>query len=266
MFFPRSRPLALEESDLHGLRLSLNTPVLSIQELPPGPATAGIAIHMEENGQRALTIAVRAVRGGEVVLFTLDEDLSDDGAVLGAIDGALSFAEAMGFLFDEDELETTSPAQRRGALARWHELVRERRRGTVAAAEPADELVLEETIELEEAAPPDAPPLSPAAPLRPRAGTGHAKKEAPAGSDAKASGRGVSLTKFRKRGVPANHAQRPADPGARSDASPGAQAARKAVLVTPHGPALGRVQLIKRRRADDAATPAGWLARLLGSF
>jgi hypothetical protein len=260
MFFPRSRPLALDESDLHSLRLALNTPIVSIQELPPGPATAAIAIHMEKNGERALTIAVRAVRGGEVVLFTLDEDLSDDGAVLGAIDAALSFAEAMGFLFDEDELETATPTGRRGALSRWRELVRETRKGSVAAVAPADELVLEEAIELEEATPPEAPPASP----RARLGTSPAKKEAPAGSEAKAAGRGVSLTKFRKRAA-ASPAERPSDPAARSDASE-AQAARKAVLVTPHGPALGRVQLIKRRRADDASSPAGWLARLLGSF
>jgi hypothetical protein len=261
MFFPRSQPLALDESGLHGLRLALNTPVLSIQELPPGPATAAIAIHTEKSGERALTIAVRALRSGRVVFFTLDEDLSHEGAVLGAIDGALSFAEAMGFLFD-DELEITTPAQRKRALGRWRELVSESRSSSVGAA--AEELlVLEETVELEQAAPPDDPP-----PLRSeasyRSGSGHAENKAPAAAAGKGAGRGVSLTKFRKRSAVSTTPH--PEGGARSDAPPGAQASRKAVLMTPHGPALGRLQLIKRRRSGDASPAASWLARLLGSF
>jgi len=263
MFFPRSLPLALDESGLHGLRLALNTPVLSIQELPPGPATAAIAIHAEKSGECALTIAIRALRGGEVVFFTLDEDLSDDRAVLGAIDGALSFAEAMGFLFD-DELEIATPAQSKRALGRWRELVSESRSGSVEAVAPAEELlVLEETVELEEAAPPELPP--PRSPeTSSRTGSGHAENKSGAAADGKAAGRGVSLTKFRKRSA-APTAPRPEGEG-RSDAPPGAQASRKAVLMTPHGPALGRLQLIKRRRSGDASPAASWLARLLGSF
>jgi hypothetical protein len=262
MFFPRSLPLALDESGLHGLRLALNTPILSIQELPPGPAAAAIAIHAEKSGGRALTIAVRALRGGEVVFFTLDEDLSDDGAILGAIDGALSFAEAMGFLFDE-ELEIATQAQRRRALGRWRELVGPKS-DSVEAAAPAEELlVLEETVELEEAAPPENPPPR-RAEASSRTGSGHAENKAPAAAAGKAAVRGVSLTKFRKRSA-ASTASRP-EGEARSDTPPGAQASRKAVLMTPHGPALGRLQLIKRRRSSDGAPGASWLARLLGSF
>jgi hypothetical protein len=263
MFFPRSLPLQFDESGLHSLRLALNTPILSIQELPPGPAAAAIAIHTEKAGERALTIAVRALRGGEVVLFTLDEDLSHDGAVLGAIDGALSFAEAMGFLFD-DEIETATPAERKRALARWREFVGESRKGSAGAAAPTEELVLEETVELEEAAPPeDLPPRRAGGP-HPRTRSGDGENKAPAAAAAKAAGRGVSLTKFRKRS-PASPASRP-EGGSRSDASQAAQASRKAVLMTPHGPALGRLQLIKRRRSSDAAPAPSWLARLLGSF
>jgi hypothetical protein len=200
------------------------------------------------------------LRGGEVVFFTLDEDLSHEGAVLGAIDGALSFAEAMGFLFDE-ELEITTPAQRKRALGRWRELVSESRSSAVGGA--AEELlVLEETVELEEAAPPDDPPRRSDASYR--LGSGHTENKAPAAGAGKGTGRGVSLTKFRKRSA-ASAAPRP-EGGAGSDAPPGAQASRKAVLMTPHGPALGRLQLIKRRRSGDASPAASWLARLLGSF
>jgi len=262
MFFPRSLPLSFDESGLHSLRLALNTPVLSIQELPPGPATAAIAIHTEKGGERALTIAVRALRGGEVVLFTLDEDLSDDGALLGAIDGALSFAEAMGFLFDE-EIEAATLAERRRALARWRELVSSSRKDPVRAA-AEEELVLEEAVELEEAAPAEDPPPRRSEGLYPRTGSAQGEGKLPAGGGAKGAGRGVSLTKFRKRSA-ASPASSP-EGGGRSHAEQAAKAAQKAVLMTPHGPALGRLQLIKRRRSSDAQPAASWLARLLGSF
>jgi hypothetical protein len=257
MFFPRTLPLSLDESRLHSLRVALNTPILTILELPPGPATAGIAIHTERGGARALTIAVRALRGGEVVFFTLDEELSHDGAVQGAIDGALSFAEAMGFLFDEEE-ETATSAQRKQALARWRELVGETRRSSSAAAEPAEELVLEETVEIEEEVLPEEPP--PRRPAGSRAGSSPPASKAAAPPLGKPQSRGVSLTKFRKRGAPSSPL--PPEREGRPDA---AQAARK-VLMTPHGPALGRLQLIKRRPAGDAAPAVSWLARLLGSF
>src|SRR5215472_1426214 len=271
MFFPRTSPLSLDEAGLHSLRVALNTPILSILELPPGPAMACIAIHAEKGGGRALTIAIRALRGGEVAFFTLDEDLSRDGAVPGAIDGVLSFAEAMGFLFD-DELETATATQRKQALARWRELVGETKKGA-AQASPAEELVLEEAVELEETQPPVPPPRraeshakaagSPASkvnPAKPASAPASKASPAPAGT---APSAGVSLTKFRKR----NGATAPrGDQEGASDAARAAQAARKAILMTPHGPALGRLQLIKRQRAGDAAPAANWLARLLGSF
>jgi hypothetical protein len=267
MFLPRSLPLTLDESGLHGLRVALNTPVLSIQELPPGPATAAIVLNAEKGGERALTIAVRALRGGEVVFFTLGEDLSDDAALLGAIDGALSFAEAMGFLFDE-ELDVATQAERRRALAHWREVVGEPKKGSMEVAASIEELVLEEAVELEEAEPRQAPP-PPRPPEGSRAGSHHreGKAQAVAGSKA-ASPKGVSLTKFRKRGGAPSAPSGPPRPeeGGRATPSPQAQPPKKAVLMTPHGPALGRLQLIKRRRSGDQAGGTSWLARLLGSF
>jgi hypothetical protein len=284
MFFPRTSPLSLDESGLHSLWVALNTPILSVLELPPGPAMACIAIHAEKGGRRALTIAIRALRGGEVAFFTLDEDLSQDGAVPGAIDGALSFAEAMGFLFD-DELDTATAAQRKQALARWRELVGETKKGSAKAPAPAEELVLDEAVELEETEPrvppprrgespakAAAPPASKASPAKtasPASKASPAKTAGPPGSRASsapagtAPSAGVSLTKFRKRSGAT--APRENEEGA-SDAARAAQAARKAVLMTPHGPALGRLQLIKRQRSVDAAPAGNWLARLLGSF
>ncbi len=258
MFFPRSLPLALDDASLLGLRVALNTPVIAIQDLPNGPATAAIAVHLEEGGERALTVALRALRTGETVLYTLDEDLSIEGAAQGAIDAALSFSEAMGFLFDDEMLETDTPANRRRAITRWREVVGEARplAGVPAAAGrkadserhdgDAEELVLEETVTLEEPAAPAPRPVPPAT------------------ADAQ-SARGapgpMTLTKFRKRA----EAARPGAPAPGSAAAPAAGAPSK-VLMTPHGPALGRLQLVKRRRAGDDVEPASWLARLLGSF
>jgi len=259
MFFPRTSPLSLDESGLHSLRVALNTPILSILELPPGPAMACIAIHAEKGGRRALTLAISALRGGEVAFFTLDEDLSHDGALPGAIDGALSFAEAMGFLFD-DELDSATAGQRKQALARWRELVGETKKGSAQASAPAEELVLEEAVEPGEAEPPAPPPRRAERPAK--VASPPASKASPAPA-ATAPSPGVSLTKFRKR----NGATAPRGDGeGASDASRAAQAARKAVLMTPHGPALGRLQLIKRQRSVDAAPAGNWLARLLGSF
>ena len=90
--------------ELRALRLSLNTPVVTIEDLPVGPAIAGIALHAQPEGLR-LTLAVRSVRTGHVVFFLPDEDWSEiQGSEL-AVEAALSFAECMGFLFDDDPIE-----------------------------------------------------------------------------------------------------------------------------------------------------------------
>jgi hypothetical protein len=93
----------LPGAKLERLRLSLNTPVVALENLAVGPAAAGIAIHSGQEALR-LTVAVRSARSGQAVFFHPDgwgeSELSDV-----AFDAALSFAEGMGFLFDEDLLE-----------------------------------------------------------------------------------------------------------------------------------------------------------------
>ena len=63
-------------AELRALRLSLNTPVVTIEDLPVGPAAAGIALHAGPEGLR-LTLAVRSVRTGQLVFFHPDEDWSE---------------------------------------------------------------------------------------------------------------------------------------------------------------------------------------------
>jgi hypothetical protein len=136
VFFPRVAPIELNESRLMGLRVSLNTPVVSTESLAVGPARAGLLVHLEPGGRRGLTVAVRSIRTGEVVLYSFEGDLADPGALSVGIDGALSFAESMGFLFDEDEVAGGGPAR---ALRLWNELTGQ---GPVEAEEPeAEELV-----------------------------------------------------------------------------------------------------------------------------
>lgn len=131
------------------MRLSLNTPVVTIEDLPVGPAIAGIALHAGPEGLR-LTLAVRSVRTGQVVFFDPDEDWSEIHGSELALEAALSFAECMGFLFDDDPIEAGGDV--REAARRWAELVE-----TAGAEEPEEPLG--EEIWLEEVAPAAPAPL-----------------------------------------------------------------------------------------------------------
>jgi len=93
-------PSAIE---LRSVRRSLNTPVLAIAELPVGPATAALAAHFDGcDGLLCYTLAVRCERSREVVFFCVrEEDLALSESSLAA-EAALSLAEGMGFLFEED--------------------------------------------------------------------------------------------------------------------------------------------------------------------
>lgn len=105
---------------LHALRLSLNTPVVAIRELPVGPASAGVAVHEGRRGY-AVCLAVRSVRGGQVVVFAPEGGWDPVGDPSLGMDAALSFAEGMGFLFDEDLIVRGEAG---AGAERWAELLR----------------------------------------------------------------------------------------------------------------------------------------------
>jgi hypothetical protein len=119
--------------------LSLNAPVIAIDELPVGPARAGVVLRALSDGGLHLQIAIRSLRTGEVVTVASDldpEGLPEEGA---AVEAALSYAEGMGFLFDEDEVANgdVDAAAKAGAL--WCDLVEEvpeRARTHASAASP----------------------------------------------------------------------------------------------------------------------------------
>jgi hypothetical protein len=96
---------------LRSLRCSLNTPVVVVEDLPAGPATAAIACVGGPAGWR-VSLAIRSERSGQVVFFGPDDELREWQGQELALDAALSFAESMGFLFEDDRVRE-SPAEAR---------------------------------------------------------------------------------------------------------------------------------------------------------
>jgi hypothetical protein len=258
-FLLRGTPLDLSADRLRGLRLSLNTPVASIEELPVEPARAAIVIHDEIDGHPNITVGVRSLRSGAAVLFSFEGDLRDHSALTNGIDAALSFGESMGFLFDEDEVESDSAEEARSrALDLWLELM-----GPVSGeseldpqpsvvpavlppasglddgfeAEPPDDevLLLEEVADSED----DLPGV---------------RAEEPGGVD---PGPPVPLSKFR------HSAPSQSPPPSEGEVRPGLEESPP----TAKGAALGRLKLVKRRKGrGEAPSKPSVIRRLLSSF
>ena len=135
MILPARAPLEAHGHPLRVLLISLNSPVVTLESLPPGPASAAIAVT-----ERGATLCVRSLRTGQVIFFTTGADLADDRRV--AQDAALSFAESMGFFFDDDVVEARGEAGPGEAARLWCELCGDR----LVASEPprveASEIVL----------------------------------------------------------------------------------------------------------------------------
>jgi hypothetical protein len=256
-FLRRTRPLELTAGRMRVLRLSLNTPVVATQDLPVGPARAAIAIHAEPRGGLGVTVGVRSLAAGSFVLYGLEGAIAP-AAVQEAMDSALSFAEGMGFLFD-DELVGNDTASQEKALVRWHEAIGAAE--SVASVESEPEAVLE-LFDLDggdltdppvpAALPPSSHEIEPPGTPAFDASAGEPAPEALAFRAAEEEPDTLPLTKFRLR------ADTPAVPQ-----RPGAPEAPK----PPTRRALGRVRL-ERRRSNQPVQDArrSWLLRLLMSF
>jgi hypothetical protein len=118
MIFLADAPLETSCSELEALYVSLNSPVITLESLPVGPASAAVALHM--NPHPGVTLAVRCVRTGRVAFFTSGEAVEDAKVLL---DAALSFAESMGFLFDEDEVAARGEEGPEEAARLWRDLL-----------------------------------------------------------------------------------------------------------------------------------------------
>lgn len=105
MLVPAAASLDTATGGIRALYVSLNSPVVTAEGLPVGPASAAIALH---EGGRA-TLVIRSSRTRAVAL------LCADPAPTGGLGAAEAFAhaEGLGFLFDEDQ-PLGGDADRRG--------------------------------------------------------------------------------------------------------------------------------------------------------
>jgi hypothetical protein len=255
-FLPRRRPLELTAQRVRALRPSLNTPVVAAADLPVGPACAAILVHVEPGHGLQISVGVRSLGCGSVAIYGFDGPIS--ASVVGvALDAALSFAESMGFLFDDDVVGDDA-ASREKAVLRWQEMIGDGTPVTPAHSAPAAaELFEPDGGELTDPPSEDEYDSEPsaegqaafelgAAPA-PGAGPGIAAPSA-ARAPAPPPEGGVALSNFRDQ--PAAEA---------AAAEPTARAAKKRPL--------GRMRLVKRRPGEPAQDARrAWLLRLLTSF
>ena len=241
MFFSQVSAPALTPAQLRSLRCSLNEPLLEAQDLPRGPARAAVVVHEASKGLQ-LTIAIRSMRTGETVVYGFPDALEGERAQAAALEAALSFCESLGFLFDDEELDPANGAVNPQAFERWREHV-----GPLGG-EPETPLG-EELFD---------PSPEPAA----------GEEVASAGQELLLEEalepvplRGPSLTKFRG-SIPAGAPNAKTSPVAPNAAASPAEV----VLVTPHGPAVGKVSLVKQRLASEVSIAKVVLLRLLGAF
>lgn len=119
MILPARKPLEPHGRPLRALQISLNSPVVTIESLPRGPASAAVAVH-----DRGATLCVRSLRTGQAAFFATTEELADQRRV--ALEVALSFAESLGFLFEDDVVAARGAGGPDEAARLWRELCGDR--------------------------------------------------------------------------------------------------------------------------------------------
>jgi hypothetical protein len=125
MFLPISVVPSVSEAAIQALCPSLNTPVLNIEQLPVGPARAAILLFEGEYGEVYLAVGLRSLETNEVMAFSYQGDPHEFSSTSSAVGTALSFAEGMGFLFEDDLIAQEGAEGRRLAAQTWESLVRE---------------------------------------------------------------------------------------------------------------------------------------------
>jgi hypothetical protein len=118
MILPARKPLEPHGRPLRALQISLNSPVVTLDSLPRGPASAAVAVHA-----RGATLCVRSLRTGQAAFFITREDRADPRV---AAEAALAFAESMGFLFEDDLVAGRGEAGPDEAARLWRELCGDR--------------------------------------------------------------------------------------------------------------------------------------------
>jgi hypothetical protein len=296
VFFPRTTPLAIAPAQVRGLRLSLNTPVVATEDLPIGPARAAILIHAEGSRGETVTIGIRSLRASRVVLFSIDPDVSGEASFDVTLDAALSFAESMGFLFDEDEVGDGGAQAKTRCLGMWRDLIGDDvSAGGKPAAPEHDELLLEDMVEeaTEAAVPPfgvDAsdgsddeeigdfgPPLvpefeAPAPPVATKKKAVRASGRAAGRDRSEASDAAVASEVARAaagggggRSAPLSLSKFRGGAAAGAAEPPSAAAAAAAAKAAGRPTALGRLRLV-RRGGKEGVRKRNPILRLFGAF
>lgn len=268
MFLPSSEPETPSEAGLAAFCPSLNSPVVSTEGLPRASARCAIAVYAGEYGGWALSVAVRSLQDGTWLVYGFQGDLADCTASQ-ALETGLTFAEGMGFLFDEDWISTQGADARSRAVAHWQELTGAAPgpAASPAAAAVDDDLLLlddepfgdelpDSELLLDDLLAPQAaaPARGSEAPLRARP-TARAAKPGPERGPRQRPGarppEGATLSKFRR---PAG-AEPPRDEPQAEDA---------AGAPSP----LGRISLVRRRvgSGTEAGGRMSSLLRLLTGF
>lgn len=97
------------------VRYSLNEPLVETAEFPGAAARAAILVYLEDNLRRVVVV-LRSSDKGRVVQYEMsDEDYRN--ATGAAFDAGLTFAESMGFLFDDEQLAGTTGKSRAAGIA-----------------------------------------------------------------------------------------------------------------------------------------------------
>jgi hypothetical protein len=247
MFFePRKRAFELTAQRVLALRPSLNTPVVAAADLPVGPACAAILVHVEPGHGVQISVGVRSLGCGSVTVYGLDGSIGAS-VVNVALDAALSFAESMGFLFDDDMVDDDTASHQKAVL-RWQEMI-----GDVPSGPSADSS-REGPLDLFDA---EAGELTdPPAPLEEEPRSPEVNREAVLEVGPREREKALALTKFRP--TPSASVEAAALQSEAAAAQASQDASRRA---------LGRMRLVKRRgkqQVQDARR--AWLLRLLTSF
>ena len=278
-FLRRLRPLEVDGERVRSLRFSLNAPVLSTPDLPVGPARAVIVVHQEARGRMDATVGVRSQRSGELAYWSFDGELSSADDLDVAADAALSFAESLGFLFEDEVLGSGSdaskawltwiggelrahaneqPAGERAAPARARNLLGEKAERELLL----EELMLEE-LELEDPAAAPLPRAAMTASLAPTPQAAPRVVRAP--SFAPPSLAAPQPKPQPPLAAPSPEPRPPARLSKFRAASPAAVSAASNAKPKPPGrQPLARVQLVKRRSPEEERKLL--LRKLLTSF
>jgi len=254
MFRRSSEPLALSEASLLALRPALNAPVLNTDFLPVGPARAAIVVFAEEYGGIGLAIGVRSNEGGQIAVFQNQEPIDANMKLADVLEPALVNAERMGFLFDEDLLESAPGDQGRAqAMAHWGRLMGELEMpAPPMTPEPTMDSLADSSTSLGAAVPELL--LDDVAPLEvPEISLDLEDELQPIAIVAPPTPARQQLSKFRN-----------ASPSSAGNPAAAKDGADRGSSKLEAGSELGRIPLVRVRRDGTKRVP--FLARLLSSF